>query len=159
MNLTSATRFQPVRISLGNKFELTPPFFLWYLSHPCACSREQPSPISAVPKNSRISLVLGPIETRDSTGKDSAGKDSAGKDSAGKDSAGKDSAGKDSTGKDDSVKDDSVEDDAGNANISSPDSDDVLKNPRKRTISKTALDGVSNDSKTSGNSYHLIIFI
>ena len=65
MNLTSATWFQQVRISLGNNFELTPPFFLWYLSHPCACSREQPSPISAVPKNSRISLVFAPIETRD----------------------------------------------------------------------------------------------
>ena len=65
MHLTSATWFQQVRISLGNKFELLPPFFLWYLSHPCACSREQPSPISAVPKNSRISLVLGPIAIRD----------------------------------------------------------------------------------------------
>ena len=99
------------------------------------------------------------IAGEDDGGKDAAGKDAAGKNAAGKDAAGNDAAGKDGAGKDSAGKADSGQDGAGNANISSPDSDDVLKNPRKRTISKTALDGVSNASKTSGNSYHFIIFI
>ena len=92
-------------------------------------------------------------------GENDGGKDDAGKEPAGKNAAGKDGAGKDGAGKDSAGTADSGQDDVGNANISSPDSDDVLKNPRKRTISKTALDGVSNASKTSGNSYHFIIFI
>ena len=77
-----------------------------------------------------------------------AGEDESGY--AGKDNAGKDNAGKDG------------EDESGNANISSPDFDDDITNQTKPSISKTILDGESSDdddTDTSGNSYHLIIFI
>ena len=119
--------------------------------------------------DSAVFATVTPIVQSDTTGeKESAagedesgdaGKVIVGKDDEGDDDAGKEIAGENDGGKDDAGKADSGQDGAGNANISSPDSDDVLKNPRKRTISKTALDGVSNASKTSGNSYHFIIFI
>jgi hypothetical protein len=117
-------------------------------------------------------------------GKDDEGDDDAGTKIAGENDGGKDDAGQAAAGTDAAGKADSGQDGAGNANISSPDSDKVLNNPRKRTISKTALDGVSspdsdedlnnprkrtisktaldgvsNASKSSGNSYHFIIFI
>ena len=72
---------------------------------------------------------------------------------AGEDDSG--NAGKDNAGKD-------GEDESGNANISSPDFDDDITNQTKPSISKTILDGESSDdddTDTSGNSYHLIIFI
>jgi hypothetical protein len=99
-------------------------------------------------------------------GKDESGQEDAGKEmesAAGEDESG--IAGKEDAGKEDAGKEDAGKEDAGN----SPDSDDDIKNPRKRTISKTTLDGKSSDddseiakgkrqSATSGNSYHLIIF-
>ncbi len=104
-------------------------------------------------------------------GKEDVGKEmesAAGEDEsgiAGQEDAGKEDEGEEDAGKEDAGKEDAGKEDAG----SSPDSDDDIQNPRKRTISKKTLNCGSSDddseiakgkcqSATSGNSYHLIIF-
>ena len=59
MNDTCSTRDQHVRTSLGNSLALGPPLRRWYFKKACAISREQPSPVSHIARNSMASLTSG----------------------------------------------------------------------------------------------------